>query len=180
MYSVYAFPNCVIPLFGGYIIDKFGVRTSLFGTYCICLIGNIIFAVGGSTLSYTTILLGRGIFGIGNETCSLSVTVLITKWFIDGRLNLAYALNGVALGFSGLAAGITSPMLFGSLKDPHLGKTLWFGFWLNVLCTCFLGPTLYIDYKGDKQTEAIEQDKVNEIKALLAENEASATLTEEV
>jgi len=56
----------------------------------------------------------------------------------------------VALGFSGMAAGITSPMLFGSAKDPHLGRTLWFGFWLNILCTIFLGPTLYIDYKGDK------------------------------
>lgn len=114
MYSAYAFPNIVLPLFGGYIIDRFGVRVTLISTYCICLIGNIIFAIGGSYLSYTTILVGRSIFGVGNETCSMAVTVLITKWFIGGRLNLAYALNGVALGFSGFAAGITSPMLFGS------------------------------------------------------------------
>jgi MFS family permease len=105
----------VIPLFGGYIIDRLGVRVTLFGTYVTCLIGNIIFAIGGSTLNYTTILVGRSIFGIGNETCSLSVTVLITKWFIGGKLNLAYALNGVALGFSGMAAGIFSPMMFGTM-----------------------------------------------------------------
>ena len=126
------------------------MRVTLFGTYCICLLGNIIFAIGGSYLNYTAILIGRCIFGLGNETCTLSVTVLITKWFIDGRLNLAYAINGFGTGFAGMAAGITSPMIFGSMKDPHLGKTLWFGFWLNAICTVFLGPTLYIDYKDDK------------------------------
>jgi MFS family permease len=70
MYMVYALPNCVIPLFGGYIIDKFGVRYALFGTYVVCLIGNLIFSIGGSKLNYTMILVGRSIFGIGNEACS--------------------------------------------------------------------------------------------------------------
>ena len=175
MYSAYAFPNIVLPLFGGYIIDRLGVRAVLIGTYCICLLGNIIFAIGGSNLSYTTILVGRSIFGIGNETCSIAVTVLITKWFIGGRLNLAYALNGVALGFSGFAAGITSPMLFGSAKDPHLGKTLWFGFWLNMLCTVFLVPTIFIDYKSDKQIKAVEEDRVAVLRDILIENDTDAT-----
>jgi MFS family permease len=70
MYSVYAFPNMVIPLFGGYIIDSLGVRTALFATYSVCLLGNLIFAIGGANLDFNLILVGRCIFGIGNETCS--------------------------------------------------------------------------------------------------------------
>ena len=76
--------------------------------------------------------------------------VLITKWFIQGRLNLAFALNGVSLGFAGMAAGITSPMIFGTIKDPHLGRCLFTGFWINMCCSLFWVPTLYIDYKDDK------------------------------
>ena len=76
--------------------------------------------------------------------------VLITKWFIDGRLNLAYALNGMASGFAGMAAGITTPMLFGKLSEPHLGRALFFGFWLNLACTLFFVPVFYIDVKSDK------------------------------
>jgi MFS family permease len=177
---VYALPNCVIPLFGGYIIDRFGVRYSLFATYCICLVGNLLFSIGGSYKNYTLILVGRSIFGIGNETCSQSVIVLITKWFIDGKLNLAYALNGVALGFSGMAAGIISPLIVGSMKDPHLGRALWCGMYVNIVCTIFLLPTLYIDYKGDKQTEAIEEDKMKEIQALLHANEEASHQSDKV
>ena len=70
MYSVYSFPNMVLPMFAGYIIDTIGVRWAIFLFYTTCLIGNLIFAIGGSYLSYTTILVGRGLFGIGNETCS--------------------------------------------------------------------------------------------------------------
>ena len=151
MYSVYSMPNMILPLFAGYIIDTLGVRSAIFLFYSICLFGNLIFAIGGSYYSFTTILVGRGLFGIGNETCMQAVTVLITKWFIDGNLNLAYALNGVALGFSGMAAGITSPILFGKQSDPHLGRCLFFGFWLNALCTLFFIPVFYIDYKSDKQ-----------------------------
>ena len=143
-------PNMVLPLFAGYMIDTLGVRWAIFLFYSICLIGNLIFAIGGAYYNYTTILVGRGLFGIGNETCSQAVVVLITKWFIEGHLNLAYALNGVSLGFAGMAAGITSPMLFGKMTDPHLGKTLFFGFWLNFFCTLFFIPTFIIDYKSDK------------------------------
>ena len=69
MYSVYAMPNMIVPLFGGFIIDTMGVRYALVAFYALCLIGNLIFAIGGSYDSYTTILIGRGIFGCGNETC---------------------------------------------------------------------------------------------------------------
>jgi MFS family permease len=171
IYSVYAFPNMVLPIFAGVIIDTMGLRYSIFLFYFICLIGNLIFAIGGSYKSYTTILIGRCIFGIGNETCMQSVLVLVTKWFISGRLNLAYALNGMASGFASMASGITAPIIFGSMKDPHLGKCLMLGFWLNFICTIFLGPTLYIDYKDDKQLEAIQEDKIAELKKLVVEAE---------
>jgi MFS family permease len=28
-YSVYSLPNCVLPLFGGYLVDKIGIRIGI-------------------------------------------------------------------------------------------------------------------------------------------------------
>ena len=69
MYSAYAMPNMIVPLFSGFIIDTIGLRPVLLGSYLICLFGNLIFAIGGSYDSYTTILIGRFFMGCGNETC---------------------------------------------------------------------------------------------------------------
>ena len=84
--------------------------------------------------------------------------VLITKWFIGGKLNLAYAVNGIAVGFAGMAAGVTSPLVFGTIEHPHLGKCLFTGFWINFICTIFMVPTLYMDWKDDVQLKALEID----------------------
>ena len=73
-----------------------------------------------------------------------------------------------------MAAGIVSPLILGSMKDPHLGRALWCGMYLNILCTIFLLPTIYIDYKGDKQAEAIKEDKMKEIRDLLHMNEVAS------
>jgi len=42
MYTVYSLPNAVVPLLGGYLVDKIGVRIVIVSTTVLICIGQII------------------------------------------------------------------------------------------------------------------------------------------
>lgn len=65
LYALYAFPNVVIPLFGGMLIDRIGARVVLIITAMFCVIGHIIFGFGGYQNSFSVMLIGRVVFGVG-------------------------------------------------------------------------------------------------------------------
>ena len=77
-YSVYSFPNIVLPILGGYLVDMIGVRTGNFFFTLLVLIGQGVFAFGVMIKSYPIALLGRGIFGLGGE--SLMYHKIIRLW----------------------------------------------------------------------------------------------------
>lgn len=42
LYSVYSFPNTILPLFGGYFVDKFGTAKTLFVFSSLLAIGQVL------------------------------------------------------------------------------------------------------------------------------------------
>merc|ERR1711937_1033625 len=68
LYSVYAIPNLILPLFGGILFDKYGNRVCLLVFTTILMIGQGIFTLGGYKMKYWVMLMGRVIFGIGCES----------------------------------------------------------------------------------------------------------------
>jgi len=68
LYSIYSFPNVVLPLIGGYLVDFIGVRMCIFIFSCFVCGGQVIFAIGVSASSYWMALLGRAVFGVGGES----------------------------------------------------------------------------------------------------------------
>ena len=77
LYSIYYFPNFIIPLFGGLLIDKIGVRFSLILTSGIVTLGSILCTFSGiltgksdysSDYSYYVMLMGRFVFALAYET----------------------------------------------------------------------------------------------------------------
>jgi MFS family permease len=70
LYSVYFFPNFVLPFFGERIVDLFGVRI------CICIfsslvcLGQAIFAFSASITNYPVALVRRVVYGLGAECLS--------------------------------------------------------------------------------------------------------------
>jgi MFS family permease len=141
----------ILPLFGGAIIDRFGIRESISLFFFLNLLGNFVFSLGGVYESFTLMIVGRAIFGTGNFTSMTALTVIVTKWFISSNLNLAYGLMTISWGLSAMASAIFTPMLYGTEEDPHLGKALMAGFWINLICIVFLIPVLIIDYLADKE-----------------------------
>lgn len=65
LYALYAFPNIIVPLIGGMLIDKIGARIVLIITCSICVAGQIVYSFGGLENMFSVMLLGRIIFGIG-------------------------------------------------------------------------------------------------------------------
>ncbi|MEE8572676.1 MAG: MFS transporter [Gemmatimonadota bacterium] len=88
--AIYSFPNIIMVLIGGIIIDRIGVKkgTLLFGV--LCFIGA---AVTASTDKFAVMAAGRLIFGLGAESLIVSVTVGIARWFKGRELSFAFGVN---------------------------------------------------------------------------------------
>jgi MFS family permease len=68
LYSVYSFPNIILPFFGGILIDKLGVRVAILIFSTVLIAGQMIFTLGGFLTKYWLMILGRTLFGIGSES----------------------------------------------------------------------------------------------------------------
>ncbi|MDP2484044.1 MAG: MFS transporter, partial [Candidatus Palauibacterales bacterium] len=88
--AIYSFPNIIMVLIGGIIIDRIGVKkaTLLFGA--LCFTGA---ATTAATGEFMVMAAGRLIFGIGAESLIVSVTVGIARWFKGRELSFAFGVN---------------------------------------------------------------------------------------
>ena len=82
LYSVYSFPNMILPLFSGLIIIQIGKGNALMFFMFLCVFGNAIMILGPFFHYYPFMVIGRGIFGMGCETCFIIQTIFVTDWFI--------------------------------------------------------------------------------------------------
>lgn len=72
LYSVYSYPNMVLPLFGGIFLDMIGIRVGII-LFCILLTcGQFVCVVGGYTEKFWVLILGRTIFGLGGESFNVA------------------------------------------------------------------------------------------------------------
>jgi MFS family permease len=88
--AIYSFPNIIMVLIGGIVIDRIGVKraTMLFGI--LCWIGAIITV---STSNFYVMAAGRLVFGLGAESLIVSVTTALAKWFKGKELSFAFGVN---------------------------------------------------------------------------------------
>jgi len=137
-YSVYSFPNVILPFFGGYLVDKLGVIKMLVIFNIFLLGGQCVFAIGGNLKSIPIMLAGRVIFGFGGENLTVAQSALMAAWFKNKEL--AFAL-GVCLSLSRLgsvANNFLSPLLW-----EHHKMALWGGAMIcggSLACTLALAP----------------------------------------
>jgi MFS family permease len=97
-YSVAAVATLLI---GGIIIDKFGIRRSLFIFSVLCLAGATLTAAQGS---FGTMVAGRTVLGLGAESMIVAVTVALAKWFKGKELSFAFGVNLTVARLASVAA----------------------------------------------------------------------------
>jgi len=134
--AIYSFPNIVMVLIGGIIIDRIGVKkaTLLFGV--LCFVGAVVTVVSGSLTMMAT---GRLIFGLGAESLIVSVTTAIAKWFKGKELSFAFGVN-LTIARLGSFLALNSPTwarpAFENWQWPLLISVA-FG------TLCIIGPIIY-------------------------------------
>lgn len=95
LYSVYSYPNMILPVFGGVFLDVLGTRPSVLLFCSLVALGNIICAIGAyqDASYFWVITLGRFVFGLGGESLSVVQSAVVAKWFKGKELALALACN---------------------------------------------------------------------------------------
>jgi MFS family permease len=103
--AIYSFPNIVMVLIGGIIVDRIGTRTATLAFTAICLAGAILTATSGT---FATMALGRLVFGLGAESMIVAVTAALGQWFQGRQLGFAFGLN-LSIARAGSYAADLSP-----------------------------------------------------------------------
>jgi MFS family permease len=103
--AIYSFPNILMVLIGGVLIDRIGIRkaTLLFGV--LCFLGAALTAASGTLAMMAA---GRLVFGLGAESLIVAVTTAIAKWFRGKELSFAFGVN-LTIARLGSFAALNSP-----------------------------------------------------------------------
>jgi len=140
MYSIYSFPNIVLPLIGGWACDKFGASRCLLVFALFLTAGQALFAFGVSVGSLPNILMGRVIFGFGGENCTVGVSALLADWFRGKEMALAMGLLLTIARLGSVINNFLSPRI---AKGMSVSVAVWFGVILlggGIASTCTLFP----------------------------------------
>jgi MFS family permease len=134
--AIYSFPNIVMVLVGGLIIDRIGTRTSVIIFTVLIMLGALITAMTGNLLLMVS---GRLIFGLGAESMIVAVTTIIARWFKGKELSFAFGLN-LTVARLGSFLALNSPTWGKSLYE-YWQSPLWLTVWAGVFA--FLCVVIY-------------------------------------
>ena len=103
--AIYSFPNIIMVLIGGMIVDRIGTRTATLIFTAICFVGALITAFSAS---FTLMALGRLVFGLGAESMIVAITAVLGHWFKGKQLGFAFGIN-LSIARAGSYAADLSP-----------------------------------------------------------------------
>lgn len=169
-YSLYSWPNVILSLLGGFLIDRvFGIRlgTVVFSAF-VCA-GQVVYAIGCQFGSIYVMLAGRFIFGLGGENLAVAQNAYVVSWFKGAELNMVF---GLLLSVSRVGSTVnmnTLGQIYDALKKAHikppyvrLAICLWIGFgWclISLACAVALG---FFDRRAEKILKK-KEGKVGEV-----------------
>jgi MFS family permease len=103
--AIYHFPNIVMVLIGGVIVDRVGARVATLVFTALCVAGAILTA---ASESFGMMASGRLLFGLGAESMIVAITAALGQWFKGKQLGLAFGLN-LSIARAGSYAADLSP-----------------------------------------------------------------------
>lgn len=110
--GIYSFPNIIMVLIGGIIIDRIGTRISVVIFTLLIMTGAIVTALSSQLFFMAA---GRLIFGMGAESMIVAITTIIARWFKGKELSFAFGLNLTVARLGSFLA----------LNSPTWGKSLY-------------------------------------------------------
>ncbi|KAJ3335533.1 hypothetical protein HDU93_005109 [Gonapodya sp. JEL0774] len=173
LYSVYSFPNIVLPLVGGPLIDIFGNTRLIIVLSAVMFIGQCVFSVGVSAKDITWMLTGRTLFGLGGETLSVAQTSLISRHFSGKEVAFALGLN-LSIGRLGSVVNdVVSPWVALRWSVPG---AVWVGsltVGISFACACGLA---WVDMSDEENGDDPQDEHVTRPLLVELQNGSSALL----
>jgi MFS family permease len=156
--GIYSFPNIILVLLGGIIIDRIGSKKAVLIFTSLIFLGSVITAASGNIV---TMVIGRLVFGMGAESMIVAITTIIAQWFKGKELSFAFGLNLTVARLGSFLA----------LNSPTWGKSLYSNWqsplFVAVGATVFAIIFILIYFAFDKyfgkqavSAEQASQDKV--------------------
>src|SRR4030066_823511 len=129
--AIYSFPNIIMVLGGGILIDRIGTRKSVFIFTFLIMLGAIITSMTGQIFLMAA---GRLVFGLGAESMIVAITTVIARWFKGKELSFAFGLNLTVARLGSFLA----------LNSPTWGKSL-YEYWQSPLwITVYAGAFAFL------------------------------------
>ena len=144
--AIYSFPNIVMVLIGGIIVDRIGTRRATVIFTAICLVGAVVTAISPS---FVVMAIGRLLFGLGAESMIVAITVVIGQWFVGRQLGFAFGVN-LAVARAGSYAADLSPTFAKRLFAAGWQPPLWLA--AGIMAAAFVTAVLY--YLFERKAEA--------------------------
>src|SRR6185436_10037976 len=119
--AIYSFPNIVMVLVGGIIVDRVGTRLATLGFSALCLVGSMVTALSSW---FPLMAAGRLVFGLGAESMIVAITVAIGQWFVGSQLGFAFGVN-LSIARAGSYSADLSTSWFKPLYDMGWQPPLW-------------------------------------------------------
>ena len=154
LYSLYEFPNIILPLFGGLIIDFFGVRITTVVFSLMVILAQGVFTLGVYENSFFLMALGRFIFALGGENLSVAHSVLVTKWFRSKELAFALGISLSVIRLGSMTNSLTTP------KIAEAEGNIWYpclvGLYVCIISLISAIWACWLDYKADRDERRVE------------------------
>ena len=167
LYTVYSFPNIILPFIGGQYVDIYGAPFCLFIFTGVVWFGQILFATGAIAKSWPLMLFGRFVFGFGGENVQVAVGKLLSQWFSATELSFAFGTVKPIGRLGSVVSNVGGPIV---ANKYGTGNAILMGVGITILplfISYFLGP---IDKEADLRCteENYAQDTSNIIIASLS------------
>ncbi len=144
--AIYSFPNIIMVLIGGLIIDRIGTRKSVLIFTILVMLGSLVTALQGNLFLMAS---GRLIFGLGAESMIVAITTIIARWFKGKELSFAFGLN-LTLARLGSFIALNSPSWGKSLYD-YWQTPLWISVITGLTAVAFITIYFFMDVHATKR-----------------------------
>ncbi|KII70016.1 Major facilitator superfamily domain-containing protein 1 [Thelohanellus kitauei] len=115
--SFRATPNIVFPIFGGYIIGKFGHQLCAILSAILCLVSQILLCCGVSQKMYSLIVVSQLILGIGGESLAICISTYTMHWFTGEYVPLVMGLEWSTSSIMTFSSMFFSRVLFVKISN---------------------------------------------------------------
>jgi MFS family permease len=153
IYSAYSFPNLVMPIISGFLVDSIGPTKMLITFSTILIFGQFLFALAINTNLFSLMIIGRIITGIGGESLEIAQYTLTTDYFKDKRLGLALGIILTSSQLGTAANDFISPII-ANVYNPNWA--VWFGLFLcfsGLFSSIILNNIKYIKHESSQETK---------------------------